>query len=68
MVRRWCRASVLTATRSTPVIRDADSLQKRSGIAGALLASSGLYLLYYWLPQLLGAARPSDGGVAALSA
>ena len=39
-----------------------------SRIAGALLASSGLYLLYYWLPQLLGAARPSDGGVAALSA
>lgn len=39
-----------------------------SRIAGALLASSGLYLLYYWLPQLLGAARPSDGGVSALSA
>lgn len=39
-----------------------------SRIAGALLASSGLYLLYYWLPQLLGAARPSDGGISALSA
>lgn len=38
-----------------------------SRIAGALLALSGLYLLYYWLPQLLGAARPSDGGVSALS-
>lgn len=39
-----------------------------SRIAGALLALSGLYLLYYWLPQLLGAARPSDGGVSELSA
>jgi cytochrome c-type biogenesis protein len=38
-----------------------------SRIAGALLALSGLYLLYYWLPPLLGAARPSDGGVSALS-
>jgi len=39
-----------------------------SRIAGGLLALSGLYLLYYWLPQLLGAARPSDSGVSALSA
>lgn len=39
-----------------------------SRVAGALLAFSGLYLLYFWLPQLLGAARPSDGGVSALSA
>ena len=39
-----------------------------SRIAGALLALSGLYLLYYWLPPLLGGARPSDGGVSALSA
>ena len=38
-----------------------------SRIAGALLASSGLYLLYYWLPSLLGAARPSDGGITTLS-
>jgi len=39
-----------------------------SHIAGGLLALSGFYLLYYWLPPLLGAARPSDGGVSALSA
>jgi len=39
-----------------------------SRIAGGLLALSGLYLLYYWLPQLLGSARPSDGGVSTLSA
>lgn len=39
-----------------------------SRISGGLLASSGAYLLYYWLPQLLGAAQPSDGGVSALSA
>lgn len=38
-----------------------------SRIAGALLASSGLYLLYYWLLPLLGADRPADGGVSALS-
>lgn len=39
-----------------------------SRIAGALLALSGFYLLYYWLPQLLGTARPSDGGISTLSA
>ncbi|MEO5709517.1 MAG: cytochrome c biogenesis protein CcdA [Nocardioidaceae bacterium] len=39
-----------------------------SRIAGGLLALSGLYLLYYWLPPLLGATQPSDGGVSALSA
>ncbi len=39
-----------------------------SRIAGGLLAGSGFYLLYYWFPPLLGAARPSDGGVSALSA
>ncbi len=39
-----------------------------SRIAGGLLALSGAYLLYYWLPPLLGAARPSDGGVSTLSA
>jgi len=39
-----------------------------SRIAGGLLALSGLYLLYCWLPPLLGAARPSDGGVSTLSA
>jgi cytochrome c-type biogenesis protein len=39
-----------------------------SRLAGALLALSGGYLLYYWLPQLLGAARPGDDGLAALSA
>ena len=38
-----------------------------SRIAGGLLALSGLYLLYYWLPQLLGVARSSDGGVSTLS-
>ncbi len=38
-----------------------------SRIAGALLALSGGYLLYYWVPPLLGGGRPADGGLAALS-
>lgn len=55
-----------TATALTRSLRAVAPYASR--IAGALLATSGLYLLYYWLPQLLGAAQPSDGGLAALSA
>lgn len=36
-------------------------------IAGALLAVSGAYLLFYWLPQLLGTTRPGDAGLAGLA-
>lgn len=36
-------------------------------IAGALLAVSGAYLLFYWLPQLLGTPRPGDIGLAGLA-
>lgn len=39
-----------------------------SRIGGGLLALSGAYLLYYWLPQLLGSERPADGGLSELSA
>lgn len=61
--------ALLAAGTATALARSLRAIAPyTSRIAGALLASSGLYLLYYWLPQLLGAARPSDGGVAALSA
>jgi cytochrome c biogenesis protein CcdA len=36
-------------------------------IAGALLAVSGIYLLTYWLPQLLGTPRLADAGLAGLA-
>lgn len=36
-------------------------------IAGALLAVSGIYLLAYWLPQLLGTPRLGDVGLAGLA-
>ena len=39
-----------------------------SRIGGVLLALSGAYLLYYWLPQLLGAERTAGGGLSQLSA
>jgi cytochrome c-type biogenesis protein len=54
------------ATLLTPIMRGVARYASR--LAGALLALSGGYLLYYWLPQLLGAARPGDDGLAALSA
>jgi len=54
------------ATALTRIMRGVAPYASR--IAGALLALSGGYLLYYWLPQLLGAGRPADGGLAALSA
>ncbi|GGO85460.1 cytochrome C biogenesis protein CcdA [Nocardioides phosphati] len=61
--------ALLAAGTATALARSLRAIAPyASRIAGALLASSGLYLLYYWLPQLLGAARPSDGGVSALSA
>lgn len=37
-------------------------------IAGAVLALSGGYLLYFWLPQLIGDGRPFDAGLSALAA
>jgi cytochrome c-type biogenesis protein len=54
------------ATLLTPLMRGVARYASR--LAGALLALSGGYLLYYWLPPLLGAARPGDDGLAALSA
>lgn len=54
------------ATALTRILRGVAPYASR--IAGALLALSGGYLLYYWLPQLLGAAGPTRGGLAALSA
>lgn len=61
--------ALLAAGTATALARSLRTIAPyASRIAGALLASSGLYLLYYWLPQLLGFARPSDGGVSALSA
>lgn len=61
--------ALLAAGTATALARSLRTIAPyTSRIAGLLLASSGLYLLYYWLPQLLGAARPSDGGVSALSA
>lgn len=61
--------ALLAAAASTALTRTMRRIAPYAGrIAGALLALSGGYLLYYWLPPLLGADRPSDGGVAALSA
>lgn len=36
-------------------------------IAGALLAVSGIYVLTYWLPQLLGIPRVADAGLTGLA-
>lgn len=61
--------ALLAAATSTALARTMRRIAPYAGrIAGALLALSGGYLVYYWLPPLLGADRPSDGGVAALSA
>ncbi|WP_219418499.1 cytochrome c biogenesis CcdA family protein [Pseudonocardia nigra] len=61
--------ALLTAATSTALVRGMRGVAPYAGrLAGALLALSGGYLLYYWLPPLLGADRPADGGVAALSA
>ena len=53
------------ATLLTRVLRRAAPYASR--LAGALLAASGAYLLYYWLPPLLGGIRPGDGGITALA-
>lgn len=61
--------ALLAAATSTALARGMRRVAPYAGrIAGALLALSGGYLLYYWLPPLLGADRPSDGGITALSA
>ena len=61
--------ALLAAATSTALTRGMRRIAPYAGrIAGALLALSGGYLLYYWLPPLLGADRPSDGGITALSA
>jgi cytochrome c-type biogenesis protein len=61
--------ALLAAATSTALARGMRGVAPYAGrIAGALLALSGGYLLYYWLPPLLGADRPADGGVTALSA
>mgnify|MGYP001072089388 CR=1 FL=1 len=61
--------ALLAAATSTALARGMRRIAPYAGrIAGALLALSGGYLLYYWLPPLLGADRPADGGVTALSA
>jgi cytochrome c-type biogenesis protein len=61
--------ALLAAATSTALARGMRRMAPYAGrIAGALLALSGGYLLYYWLPPLLGADRPADGGVTALSA
>jgi len=61
--------ALLAAGAATALARSLRAIAPyASRIAGGLLALSGLYLLYYWLPPLLGAARPSDGGVSTLSA
>lgn len=61
--------ALLAAATSTALARGMRSVAPYAGrIAGALLTLSGGYLLYYWLPPLLGADRPADGGVTALSA
>jgi cytochrome c-type biogenesis protein len=41
------------------------SARYTSRIAGALLALSGGYLLFYWLPPLLGTTGPGDAGLTA---
>jgi len=53
------------ATLLTRVLRRVAPYASR--LAGALLAASGAYLLYYWLPPLLGGTRPGDGGITALA-
>lgn len=61
--------ALLAAAASTALARTMREIAPYAGrIAGALLALSGGYLLSYWLPPLLGADRPADGGVTALSA
>lgn len=61
--------ALLAAATSTALTRGMRRIAPYAGrIAGALLALSGGYLFYYWLPPLLGADRPADGGVTALSA
>lgn len=61
--------SLVAAVTATALARDLRAVAPYAArIAGGLLAGSGLYLLYYWLPQLLGAGRPSDGGIGAVSA
>lgn len=60
--------AVLAAATSTVLARHLQRLARYiSRITGALLAASGAYLLYYWLPPLLGAGRPGDGGLGALA-
>lgn len=60
--------AVLAAATSTVLARHLQLLARyASRITGALLAASGAYLLYYWLPPLLGAGRPGDGGLARLA-
>lgn len=58
--------ATVTSTALTTTMRRVAPYASR--LAGALLAVSGGYLLYYRLPELLGADRPADGGVATLSA
>ncbi|GAB3662681.1 cytochrome c biogenesis CcdA family protein [Nocardioides korecus] len=61
--------ALLAAGTATALARSLRAIAPHAArIAGALLALSGLYLLYYWLPQLFGSARPSDRGVSTLSA
>ncbi len=60
--------AVLTAVAGYSLARAMQRVARHAGrIAGGLLAVSGAYLLSYWLPQLLGAPRPGDGGPADLS-
>lgn len=60
--------AVLAAATSTVLARHLQHLARHaSRITGAVLALSGLYLLYYWLPPLLGAGRAGDAGLGALA-
>ncbi|WP_103382802.1 cytochrome c biogenesis CcdA family protein [Pseudonocardia dioxanivorans] len=60
--------AVLAAATSTLLARHLQRAARYAGrITGAVLAASGIYLLVYWLPPLLGTARPGDGGLGALA-
>ncbi|MQA03858.1 MAG: cytochrome C biogenesis protein [Streptosporangiales bacterium] len=61
--------AVLAAAAATALTRLLRRLARyASRLAGGLLAVSGGYLLYYWLPPLLGGTRPSGGSRLAVLA
>jgi len=60
--------ALLTAVAGHTMARATQRLARYTGrIAGALLAMSGAYLLFYWLPQLLGTPHTGDAVITALA-